>query len=121
MYGVGHMRFFDVLGDEGRLRVYYDDSRLELYDQKHGREPLIEAVKGHPTLRTVRRHSGTPKMYDALVSAIRQGAPVAADGAAGLEAVRVAIAGEKAIRSGKVIEIDPASQSTAGSQSRNAP
>ena len=47
-------------------------------------------------------------MYNALVSAIRQGAAVAADGAAGLEAVRVAIAGEKAIRSGRVIEIEPA-------------
>jgi predicted dehydrogenase len=105
LYGLGHMRFFDILGDKGRLRVSYDDSRLELHDLQHRREPLVEDVQGHPTWRTVRRHSGTPEMYDALVNAIRGRSTIDADGLAGLEAVRVAVAGEEAIRSGKVIPI----------------
>jgi predicted dehydrogenase len=105
LYGTGHMRFFDVLGDQGRLRVYYDSSRLELHDRQHRREPLVVQAEGHSTWRTVKRHSGTPEMYDALVSAVRQGATVSANGLAGLEAVRVAVAGEQAIRTGQVVQI----------------
>jgi predicted dehydrogenase len=98
LFSPSHLRFFDVIGTAGWLRVYYDESRIELHDAGHRRKPLEIDVQGHPTWRTTRRHSGTPEMYNALVGCIRDGTPPAASGAAGLEAVRVAVAGERAIR-----------------------
>jgi predicted dehydrogenase len=105
MFSLSHSRFFDVLGAEGRVRVYYDDSRLELIDRQHRREPLLMDVLGHPTWRTIRRHSGTPEMYDALVDHIRSGTEPAASGVAGLEAVRVGVAAEQAVRTSQTVKI----------------
>jgi len=62
-------------------------------------------VAGHPAWCNVQRHSGTPEMYDALLTAIDSAMAPAACGDAGLEAVRVAVAGEEAIRTGNSIRV----------------
>ena len=83
--------------------MYYDDGRIELFDRKHRRKPVALEPTNHPEWRTVRRHSGTPEMYDALVAHIRGGTTPLASGEAGLEAVRVGIAAERAIRTGTTV------------------
>ncbi len=105
LYSVDHVRFLDVLGTKGHLRVYYDDGRIELFDRKHRREPIVIEPTDHPEWRTIRRHSGTPEMYDALVGHIRAGTAPSASGEAGLEAVRVGVAAEQAIRTGTTVSI----------------
>jgi len=91
----------DVVGDKGRLIGYLDDYRLEFHSRTSD-EPEVwqfDPQAGGPW------HPGFRAEHQAFIRAIREGAPILADGAAARETMRVAVAAEKAVAGAAIVEL----------------
>lgn len=91
----------DVVGDRGRLIGYLEDYRLEQYSRTSDER----VIRKYDLSADGPWHPGFRAEHEAFIRAIREGAPIVADGPSARETMRVALAAEKAVAGATVVDL----------------
>jgi myo-inositol 2-dehydrogenase/D-chiro-inositol 1-dehydrogenase len=99
----GSQLTIDVVGDQGRLIALAQEQRLTFYSRQD--KAPVEWSFDPGTDGTF--HMGFRTQHESFVRSVRQGAPVVCSGPEARQTMNVALAAERAVRDGTVVNLPP--------------